>query len=107
MSWQTGTEVDDIPEFPSPEMARHADEDCKSWLAIRECDSPSIIILYNATKSRTGQLPVLLLANISMSYTSFWVYTNPETVSYILIELPKLCDQDGNIDTSRTDYILP
>ena len=28
-------------------------------------------------------------------------------MEYILAELPKLCDQDGNIDTSRLDYILP
>ena len=28
-------------------------------------------------------------------------------MEYILTELPKLCDQDGNIDTSRLDYILP
>ena len=28
-------------------------------------------------------------------------------MEHILTELPKLCDQDGNIDTSRLDYILP
>jgi hypothetical protein len=38
MSWQTGTEVDDIPEFPSPETAHHADDGCKGWRTIKEND---------------------------------------------------------------------